>query len=248
MANEVVVAPSGGAEVGDPVGEMSPLLHLAVREKVPVESLEKLVALHNQEQDRRAAREFQAAMSKFSATCPPIVRRTENSQFQVTRDGRRESRRYASLEDIAHTVRGPLGECGLSFRWGDMKLDGELLALECVVAHVGGHSVTSRVSLPYKSQAGASEQQKMGSAMTYAQRYSLVQALGLTTCDEDEDGGDPTTIDDEQERTLEEWIVSSGADRARFIQGYLKVEKLSDLRASDYAMALNALKAKAAGK
>ncbi len=174
---------------------MPRLFELAVQ-KGPegVEILERLVALDERMSKRRAEQEFSEALMRFKSSCPAIPRRTENSQFSVTRNGMKVARRYATLEDIEATVRGPLGQCGLSFRWGDSKMEGATMTLACIVSHVGGHSVSSSVTLPVESRAGCSEAQKYGAVMTYAQRYSLIQALGLTTCDEDTDGA--TDVDD----------------------------------------------------
>jgi len=168
---------------------MPRLFELAVQKGAEgVEILERLVALDERMSARRAAQDFAEAMARFKEACPPIPRRTENTQFKVTRNGTSQPRRYATLEDIEATVRGPLGACGLSFRWGDSKMESGNLTLACIVSHVGGHSVASSVVLPVESRAGCSEAQKYGAVMTYAQRYSLIQALGLTTCDEDVDG------------------------------------------------------------
>lgn len=196
------------------------ILNRAVDSKMDPSSLERLVALAERMADRTAAQEFHSAMARFKAECPPVKRRTENTQFQVTRNGVRQNRTYASLEDIEFTIRGPLASNGLAYRWGSMSIDGGKMTIACVISHVGGHSVESSVTLPYESKAGCSEQQKVGSAMTYAQRYSLVQALGLTSCDADNDGNDesPETISEEDLLRLEVEADEAGVDKAKLLQ------------------------------
>lgn len=211
---------------------MPRLMELAIREG-KIDALERLVALDERMGARRAAQEFAEAMTKFKEICPPVPRRAENSQFSVTRNGTKQARRYATLEDIEKTVRGPLAQCGLSFRWGNAKVEGGTMTLPCIVSHVGGHSVEAAVTLPLESRAGCSEAQKYGAVLTYAQRFSLVQALGLTTCDEDDDGnaaGDPAGYITEQQVEVLEALLGQRPDgaRARFLQ-YLGVSTLEEI-------------------
>lgn len=227
---------------------MPRLMELAIREG-KIDALERLVALDERMGARRAAQEFAEAMTKFKEICPPVPRRAENSQFAVTRNGTKQARRYATLEDIEKTVRGPLGQCGLSFRWGNAKVENGAMTLPCIVSHIGGHSVEASVTLPLESRAGCSEAQKYGAVMTYAQRYSLVQALGLTTCDEDDDGNAPDGglsgfITPQQVDVLEALLGQrpDGA-RARFLE-YLGVSTLEEVPADRFEHLKRLLEAK----
>ena len=222
-----------------------------VQEKMPVETMQKLMELYERMNAVSARKQFTEAMSGFRAECPPIPRRTENTQFSVTRNGVKSNRKYASLEDIEATIREPLGKHGLSFRWGDMTVTGTTMTLACIVSHVGGHSESSSVAMPVESRAGCSEQQKYGAAMTYAQRFSLIQALGLTSCDEDTDGNEnPEKITESQAANLQAALDSLSGDakkRATTLAGFLKfmdVERLSDIRLSRYGEAVAAIEKK----
>lgn len=206
------------------------------------EELTALFALSERMQAVKAKQEFSRAMAAFKAECPPVERRTENPQFKVTRDGRTESRKFASLQDIESTVRGPLGNHGLSYRWGDTKVEGNVLSMACIVYHDGGHSESSLVSLPVDSKAGCSEQQKFGIVMTYAQRYSLVQALGLTSCDEDLDGNDTPgeTITENQAANLQaalDGITTDKGRQAKFLAMF-KVESFAAIPLTRFGEAL----------
>lgn len=211
-------------ETADMAVSMPRLMEIAIQAD-KVDALERLVALDERMSARRAAQAFSDAMARFKATCPPVPRRTENTQFKVTRNGVVAPRRYATLEDIEATVRGPAGACGLSFRWGDAKVDGEKLTLTCIVSHSDGHSEASSVTLPLESRAGCSEAQKYGAVMTYAQRYSLIHAFGLTTCDDDTDAApaEPERmVTPEQVQVIESLLDKRPAgSRARLLD-YLK--------------------------
>lgn len=236
------------APTESPASEVSiaTILDKAVQSGMSTESLEKIVTLYERMADRQAEAAFAVAMSQFKSICPPVTKRTENNQFSVTVRGTKQSRRYASLQDIEQTIRAPLGECGLSFRWGDADVSNGVLKLTCIVSHIGGHSKASSVVLPVDSKAGCSDQQKYGIAMTYAQRYSLIQALGLTSCDEDQDGNDPEPeqfITEQQAADLDCLIASVGAKKDLFL-GFMGVTKLSEIPASRHAHAVKALESK----
>lgn len=184
--------------------------------------LKELVALKIQMEAHEARRAFSEAMAAFKAQCPPVERRSENSQFKVTRNGIPQNRTYADLEDIAATVTPHLGANGLSFRWTGLEVKGDLMTLACVVTHVSGHSESSSATGTMKSSAGCSELQKTGAAMAYLQRFSLIMALGLTTCDPDPDGNADNAgprVTPEQVDELEALVDRCPAGtRARFLK------------------------------
>lgn len=231
-------------------GEAPPskLIELALVQKVDVSVIERLVALEERIQVRNARAAFMDAMARFKATCPPVPRRSENTQFSVTKNGMKVARTYASLEDIEATIRGPLGECGLAFRWSDSRVDNGLLTTACIVSHVGGHSESSSVVIPVAVRSGANEQQQYGSAMTYAQRYSLIQALGLTSCDEDvdgEDAGEVERITPEQVDTLEALLFKCPDGTKRRMLEDAGVDSLDRIPASNFQRYVRKLEATA---
>ena len=188
MTEEIELAGSSAIVPLTP-NSMQELMRIAVEKgSEGVEILERLVALDERVSARRAAMAFAAAMARFKATCPPVPRRTPNAQFSVSRNGVMSPRLYASLQDIEATIRAPTGECGLYHRWTDASVSAGMLTMACVVSHVGGHSISSPIAMPLESKAGCSEQQKFGITYAYSQRYSLINAYGLTSCEEDTDG------------------------------------------------------------
>jgi len=86
--------------------------------------------------------------------------------------------------------------------------------------------------------------QAIGSTTTYLQRYTLLAATGLATKEQDNDGGDALeTISEDQLSELESIITNVDADKVKFLE-YLGIEKLSDLPALKYTLAINALNKK----
>lgn len=198
--------------------------------------------------ERDARNDFVQALAAFREACPQIKKTRENKQFsKVNRAGVKVASRYAALEDIDAIARPVASEHGLIWTW-DTTVDDTLMHITCKVLHVGGHSETATVSMPYESKAGASPQQKYAITQQYGMRYSLIAALGITTADEDNDGNAPDgsgeTITDDQLETLKDKMLEAdqkvGIDAAKFLE-HLQVEFLKDLPAHKFEMAMNAL-------
>ena len=206
-----------------------------------VEALGKLVELHERVQRRRAELEFSQALVAFQSNCPPIPR-TSTAEI-VTKSGTKFSYTYADLEQIVETVRPYLATFGLAFTF-DSKADGKTLRCSCLLRHANGHQIVSNFELPTDSGSAMSEQQKVGAALTFAKRQSLVAVLGLTLTDPDPDGSaDPTPITAEQEATLLGLIEETGSDPARF-RKHFGLREVRDMRASQYAEAVRMLERK----
>jgi len=191
--------------------------------------------------DRREAEAYGHALSQFQAKCPRITKRRRINL------GQGEGPLYASLDDIDAIIKPLLAEFGLSVRYtAEMTGDGRMHAT-CFIRH-GRHEEASEVTLPVPSQMRVNDTQKMGAALSYAKRYALCAALNIVVTDEDNDAGNVMeTITQEQIATLEEWIESSGADRKRFLKAFA-IERLGDMPAMQFTVALGELKRKAAQK
>ena len=228
------------------------IVQSAIEKGIDAEGLSKLLDVFERVKAGQAKEAFAAGMTAFKARCPQIERRTENTQFTVTRYGVKVPRKFASTQDIGAQTKDLLSECGLSYRWGDAVINGGMMTIACIVRHVGGHEESSSSTIPIESSAGASPQQKYGIAEAYAMRYSLKKALGLTECDEDDDGNDPgqpaDTITEHEAANLDALIDEiGGTTRAGFLKVYT-LEKVGDLPRSMYRGAVGMLEQKRGAK
>ncbi len=228
------------------IGQAIQDVPVEVLKDFPVDVLERLVAMQEREGERLARKDFVQALSSFREACPQIQKTRENKQFsKVNRAGAKVASKYAALEDIDAIARPVASAHGLIWTW-DTTVDDTLMHITCKVLHVGGHSETATVSMPYESKAGASPQQKYAITQQYGMRYSLIAALGITTADEDNDGntGPEGVISDDQMETLKNKMLDAdqkvGIDAAKFLE-HLQVEFLKDLPAHKFEMAMNAL-------
>lgn len=231
-------------------GQIDPasLVRLAESDKLDVDKLERLIALAERGAARMAHEDYTAAIAAFRAECPPVPKLT-TSQFTVTRAGRKVPRMYADLDTIQATIDPVLSRHRLSYHWSDMVIKDGQLTRTCVLSHAGGHSVTSSAMFPVDSNAGNSGQQKVGSADTYARRYSLAAVVGVRGVDVDDDGdggGDfdsGETITEEQAQTLNDLVIESATERGKFLRHY-KITAMGELPAAAFDKACELLNRK----
>jgi len=241
VQGEVVTEGAGTQALAPTSGDtdITQLLHKALDKDATVETLERLVALEERISMRRAAMEFADALAKFQKDCPPVPKK---SKADFSAAGSRVRYSYAELADIAKHIAPYLHPVGLSYTW-DSTHDESSMTTVCTLRHVNGHSTSSTFSAPLESRAGMSPQQKYGSAGSYGRRQSLVQVLGLTTCDPDDDAPSTETISESEAADLRALAVEVGADEKKFLV-YMGVGKYEDIRAVDHRKAVVALEAK----
>ena len=223
--------------------DMQALMLAGLSGGATVETMERLAALCEHLQDRAAAQEFADALARFQAACPPISR-TSTAKI-ASKSGVSYSYTYAELDEIARTIGPHLHPLGLSYTW-DCGINGGIVNTTCTLRHVNGHQITASFASPIDDRASMSGPQRTASALTYAKRQALVQVLGITTAEPDQDAADPATITEDQVGNLAALIDEVGADEPKFLR-WLGVERLSDLRAYEYARAVNALERKRGG-
>jgi len=227
-------------EEAETPNSITALLSAAIDKKVPVETLEKLVALHERVADRLAAQEFADAMARFQAECPPIPK-TSKANI-VTKSGASFSYAYAELDEIARTIRSILHRNGLSYSW-DAKTENGVLACVCTLRHVNGHQVTATFSAPVETTDRMSRAQNAGATLTYARRQSLVSVLGLTTTDPDTDAAADAKITEQQVGDLIALAEEVKVDVKRILKA-AHVERLEDILESQYGPIIRTLEKK----
>ncbi len=163
----------------------SELLALAVSKDLDIDKLAKLMELQeawNKEQARKA---FFSALSDFQLACPDI-RKSKRVHFE-TRSGPPTEYYFAPLADIDRQIKQPLKDCGLTKRW-EIEDDKEVIKVTCIITHLDGHSERTSMTATADNSGGKNAIQARASAIQYMQRYTLTNALGITTADTDMDG------------------------------------------------------------
>jgi hypothetical protein len=120
--------------------------------------------------------ELNKALAAFQAELPPVAKAATADTGSYRYD-------YADLEDVSKVVLPLLGKHGLAFTACPGVRDDGKQVLAYALVHASGEERCGQYLLPDKASA-----QQMGSAITYARRYSLLAVTGVAPGGEDDDG------------------------------------------------------------
>ena len=170
------------------------LLAQAIDKGTDVDTLERLVALGKDMLELQARQAFAEAMAAFHRDCPTIHKNATGNI--TTRTGAAFSYRYPSLDEIMRKVRPVLGLHGLSVSWRIPRTEPDKVVRVCRISHALGHYEESgEVVIPIggpEDRSAATPAQRVGIAISYAERYSVKDVLGLAPeMGEDTDGNVP---------------------------------------------------------
>lgn len=216
------------------------MLMAGIERGLTPEGIEKLVELKLKLEAIRAEREFNEAMVDFQSECPSIPHNCEAKD----RNGR-VLYTYADADQIKKTIQPLLTKCRLSLSY-DARFTDKSVEAVATVSHVGGHKRTATFSAPVSGTEMMSNAQKAASALSFASRYAMRQALGLTTEGKDDDGGaagKSNRITEEQAANLRALMDEVKADESKFLK-FLGAASIPEILAVDYDRAVKALERK----
>jgi hypothetical protein len=246
--NEVEVVPKAGAVTQN--GNVLLLLDKAVAQlstpnaPAAVEALTKLVDLYERLESKNAKTQFAVDLAAFQGECPPIPKKS--TARIATKGGSQFSYRYAELDTIANVIRPYMTKFGFSYTW-DSKVNGECISCMCTLQHRSGHQQSALFESPIDKGMVVNDTQKHAAALTYAKRQSLIQILGLTTCDPDSDGAQGAMVSQEQANTLKAKITELGVNEQKFLAIY-DIKSATELPENLYGAAIRALETKRRAK
>lgn len=209
------------------------MLDRALSSGADPDTLAKLMALQERWQANQARMAFDEAISNAKAEIKPVIRNAKGHN----------DKRYADFAAIASAVDPIITKFGLSYRFKTTQTD--RISVTCVLSHKEGHFEETTLAGPPDTSGSKNAIQAIGSTLTYLQRYSLTQALGLAATNDDDGkaAGMGQTITEEQAIYLRELIEAVGADERRFC-AHGKVERLEDIRADQFDAAVRLLNSK----
>lgn len=175
------------------------------------EAADRLMARRDAETADARRLAFNNAIANAKAAFGPIVKNRSTDRYK-----------YADFAAIADAIDEPLRQCLLNYRFRT-KQDEHGIHVTCVLTHALGHSEETTLSGPADSSGGKNGVQAIGSTLTYLQRYSIMQALGLAAAaDDDGRGGGPAkgteTITAAQAKTLRDLIAQTQTEEPKFLK------------------------------
>lgn len=117
--------------------------------------------------------ELAAALAKAQREMRNAGKNADNPYFKS---------KYADLGEILNTIKEPLAKYGLAITQLYDGMSGKDISVTTMLMHSSGQYIANTGNYPATKQ----DIQGVGSAITYARRYSLAAMLGLTQ--EDDDG------------------------------------------------------------
>jgi ERF superfamily len=177
-SKEIIATPPQQSSVESFIGQ-------AIALNAPVETMERLFDLRAKVKAEMATEEFTAALAAFQAACPII----EKKKPVLNKDGKTVRYKYAPIDSIVDQIKKPLAANGFSYTWTVENTPTAITAI-AKITHKLGHSETSSFTIPVDTEGYMTAPQKVASALTFAKRYALCNALGIMTGEEDTDATD----------------------------------------------------------
>lgn len=122
---------------------------------------------------RGANKELFTAMAKAQGQMEAAAKDSKNPAFNS---------RYADLAAVWDAVREPLSKNGLAVIQHPLEAGEKRVGLTTILTHESGQSLQFNYTMPIGDRVTA---QAVGSAITYARRYSLMAVCGIAPDDDD---------------------------------------------------------------
>lgn len=227
---EEVLLPAPMPQTGMALTPMD-MLDRAITQGAGIEVLTKLMDLQERWDRNQNRKAFDEAVASAKAEIKPVVRNATGHN----------SKKYADFAALAMAVDPIISKFGLSYRFRTAQTD--KIAVTCILSHKSGHFEETTLAGPADTTGNKNAIQAIGSTLTYLQRYSLVQALGLAASNDDDGkvAGIGDLISEQQAAQLEKLIASAGRSVAKFCE-FAKIENLAELPANRFEPAVTLLK------
>ncbi len=203
-----------------------------------VAALDKLLAVYERLDDKRAEREFSSAFVALQNDLPVIV-----ASSIIPNRGR-----YERFEDVMRVVSPLLVKHGFSVSFS-MDFKENRIVETCHLKHVGGHSQSNSFAVRAGGKADSDTQADCKAATT-AKRNALLNCLNIVIRQDvmqNEDGDvslDGSPISQDKIQYLREQVRETGSDEAKFLK-LAGVDKYEDITSGTYGVLVRALAAKA---
>ena len=227
------------------------LINTIITKGGDLSQLAQLMELQEKWEAKQAKGNFNHARQKFMDEVKTVVKNKEGFGYF-----------FASLDNIARTIKPVLDKCNLHYSWDTDFVDG-IVHVTCVISHVDGHEQRTKLAGAPDNSGKKNSIQAIGSTTSYLQRYTLVSALGLVISDQDsdlnvDDDGDggqkvvpikknETVINEKQVEEILELIAKTKANTIKFCDHH-KISSVAEMPASKFEDCKTSLEKKAAQK
>jgi hypothetical protein len=240
----IAVQPAEGAAV------LSIIERMARDPNIDPDRVERFLVMAREDRAERARIAFNAAMSACQAELPRVLRDARNTHSGAA---------YARLESVAKATAPIIARHGfsLSFDTEPSPIQGNL-RVTCTCAHEAGHERAYHLDLPpdtagAQGKANKTPIQGIGSTITYARRYLVLQVFNIALTNDPHDtdgapaGGSDDVISDEQAEQIRGLLTEHKIPPDRLLR-FFGVESVPDLPAARFDEVLASIKTTVANR
>jgi ERF superfamily protein len=245
---EAELVPAGTAAKPPAGAQPSNLLDIIARAArdpdVNVEKMKELFALKRELEADEAKRAFFAALARAKGEFGPIIK-TRLVDFEHSDQQGRTQYKYEEFADIGVVVDPILSRHGLSYRHKSTQ-DGAKIRVTCVLSHELGHSEENSLESEADKSGRKNPNQAIASTVTYLQRYTLKEALGIGAGRDDDGlgGGDPDpVVEADDVAYVEQLVRDTQSDQVRFLET-IGAPSIAEMRISQFKRAVALLNEK----
>lgn len=213
--------------------------------EISVEKMQALRDMQVQMEDRRAEKEFDAALIDAQADVQML------KWDKVNTEKNSHSVSYPKIDRMLRPVRI---KHGFTQSWDtELGPTPEIALLCCDLIHKGGHRRRYRTPMPIDGQGPKgggvmTKPQAVNAGTSYGMRNlaKMIWNIPMLVDKDDTDGNDPkaiAVITEAQVKELDALIVELAANKAAFLKT-MQVEKLEDIRVTEFQRAKGALEAR----
>jgi hypothetical protein len=235
------VAPAG-ALPSDPILLM--IANAARDPAVDIEKFERLMSLRERVSLADARRSFYAALAKAKGEFGPILK-TRTVDYEHSDGQGRTNYRYEELADIGVVVDPILSKHGLSYRHKSSQ-EGPRIKVTCILSHEDGYSEENSLEGEADKSGKKNPNQSIASTVTYLQRYTLKEGLGIAAGRDDDDaGGQPADepVDGDDVAYIEQLVRDTASDLPKFLET-IGAPSIAEMRMSQFKRAVALLNEK----
>lgn len=240
---DAAVAPpsDAGAPTSGGGGLLAVIERLATNPQLNQDAFALVIKTRREEEDRAAKRAFFTALALAKAEFSPIIKTRLVDYEHKDRQGRTKYK-YEDLADVTDMVMPILAKYAITHSFKVDQSERPKIKVSCMLAHADGYVDEPRTLEGVEDTSGQkSPNQAIASTITFMERGTLKQALGLAAGrDDDGRGGSSPKISVEEANELEQLIAETGRSRATLL-ALLGVDEVTDLTADQFTRAKGVL-------
>lgn len=149
-----------------------------------IDKLERLFELQVAWESNEARKAYAKALAAMKATIPIEVFKRKKVEIPGG-----AKFKHAELADVVDAAVEAMGKFGFVHSWKPTAQTDQYLEITCIITHELGHKEETTLRSGYdNSNSKMPELHRLGSTVTYLERYTLVAALGVAAKNIDDDG------------------------------------------------------------